>query len=184
MFELALATFLLVQKVAKNTHRGENQVFSPMYPSFYISSLYHATNSGKLVTASRLYFLHRTASFIFLGYSLHYAYSWSVEPDFLTLRRRNRSMSSTVWGESDRNSPGRVKDLFDTECVLLCGLRLYVCIGRGFIKGEGGALSLKRVFGYFLREQKVTQGRGAAQPREGIGTSRFRIIPRSFTSYK
>ena len=93
-------------------------------------------------------------------------------------------MLSAVWGESDRNSPGRMMDLVDAEYVLLCGLRLCVCIGRGFIKGEGGALSLKRVFGYFLREQKVTQGRGAAQPREGIGTSRFRIKPRSFTSYK
>ena len=78
-------------------------------------------------------------------------------------------MSSNTVGKSDiipRNSPGRTIDLFDTECVLLCGLRLCVVFRRGIIKGEGEALSLKRAFWLLFARAKSNAGvRGGTAPR-------------------
>ena len=62
------------------------------------------------------------------------------------------------------------------------GVPLCVVVGGGFLRGRGSrnTLPLKRVFGYFLHEQKVTRGVGLEAP-SGFGKKHVSFPPRSAT---
>ena len=58
------------------------------------------------------------------------------------------------------------------------GVPLCVVVGGGFLRGRGSrnTLPLKRVFGYFLHEQKVTRGVGLEAP-SGFGKKHVSFPP-------
>ena len=77
-------------------------------------------------------------------------------------------MSSTTVGKTDivpRNSPGRMIDLSETECRPVLGVMvLFLYRGEGLLRERAPPSPLSALFGYFLREQKVTRGAGAQPP--------------------